>query len=984
VSRFVATAEIRLAVRGREGEVLDALAIDWRIGRPHIDCPYPMHGGKNDWRWDAQKSRAFCTCITRSDSIFDVVMKVKGLDFERAKISIAELLGRNDLIRERGGNRRQATDAASLLNAPAEDRDDTLPIAYLAHRLGVAPDAVPVPRTPIAGLKALGYYDPPPQGSKAKPKLVGEFPTAVFGTVAADGRTHAHRIYLAPRGVGKANLGTDPTGRARNPKKSARVIGNDNTAGRSVVWGDPAIAPHIILAEGIETGAAIALAMQAEITANEIAVAAAITAGGVEAFIPYPATARITIGTDRDEGEKDGKPGSRRGERAARACGIRHHEQLTIDIALPGAPGESVDWLDVLLRDRIDAVRAGLQRAAPFVPSQEELDAAARCQSCATELEETARQYPLPPMDTLTLRYAHTAKGQVKIHKVLETREGEVLIPVATPLGIPARLRFIDQGEAYGLRCVVQGMNRQPQIIDLERGALPRMAATEIRSRLFTAGLRTEADGEMVAVQILKAADPEREIIALRRPGWHEGHEVTGCPDPIFITPSSLVIGAPDGLDVELAMSAWIAPHVAESGTLDGWSNAIRSAVSVKKCPHWTIGAAGGFAGTIVDLTGLDSCGINFSGLSSTGKTLAQRLAVSAWSSPDIRRRGSLHQSAGTTEYFLEDLADRSKGTVLSLDELALVPGKIVGKMIYVLAGGVGRGRMAPDASARDRHSWQTFIMLSCECSLEEKIHSDGGQWHAGMAVRITDIDVTGVDRNVVQITLRAIDGIKRHYGHAGPAFVRALIERGYHRKAPELRERVLRAASELAGQGASGASIRAATPLAVLLVAGSLAKTFGLLPSETAITESIHWAWNRFSQSSDAAPLDPEKQAIDNILIWISERWEVTIKPVNTRSRNNREAVAWFDAKAVYITKGRLREAAGNTLKESQIAAILSQRGLLVEKPKPDRYCVEWIPKIGRIPAYALSRDFFGRQEQMPKPDNRGPGHPPHRASGR
>jgi len=67
VSRFVATVAISFAVRGREGDVLDAVGIEWRSGRPHIDCPYPTHGGKNDWRWDEKKSRAFCTCITKSD-----------------------------------------------------------------------------------------------------------------------------------------------------------------------------------------------------------------------------------------------------------------------------------------------------------------------------------------------------------------------------------------------------------------------------------------------------------------------------------------------------------------------------------------------------------------------------------------------------------------------------------------------------------------------------------------------------------------------------------------------------------------------------------------------------------------------------------------------------------------------------------------------------------------------------------------------------
>jgi len=625
-----------------------------------------MHGGRDDWRWDPQKSRAFCTCITRSDSIFDVVMKVKGLEFEGAKISIAELLGRNDLIREGGGNRRQTTDAASLLNAPADNRDDTLPIAYLAHRLGVAPDAVPVPRTPIAGLKALGYYDPPPQGSKAKPKLVGEFACAVFGSVAADGRTHAHRIYVAPSGRGKADLGISPAGKPRDAKKSARVVGDVNTAGYSVLWGDPAIAGHVVVSEGIETGAAIALAMQVKITANQMAVAAAITGGGVEAFVPYPATTHVIIAADRDEGEKNGKRGSRRGERAARTFGIRHYEQIKVGIALPGVPGESVDWLDVLLSEGVDAVRRAILEALPFTPTRAELDAAVERQSRAAELQDVARQYPLPAMDTLTLRYEHTARGRVKIHKVIKSKDEEASVPIATPLGVPARLRFVDQCDAYGLRCVVQGMDGQPQIIDFNRAALPKMAATDIRSLLFAAGLRTEADGEIVVVQILKAADPDHEIVAVQRPGWH----FNIAEHPIFMTPKGEAIGASDEFDLELAVGARIPRDSAEAGTLEGWQDATATALAVKKCPHWTIGVLAGFAGPLVDLTELDTCGVNLSGVSSVGKTLAQRLAVSVWSSPDIRRPGLFH-SARTTDNAIEVIAHRAYGTVLALDELA-------------------------------------------------------------------------------------------------------------------------------------------------------------------------------------------------------------------------------------------------------------------------------------------------------------------------
>src|SRR5215472_2761770 len=96
-------------------------------------------------------------------------------------------------------------------------------------------------------------------------------------------------------------------------------------------------------------------------------------------------------------------------------------------------------------------------------------------QSRAAELQDVARQYPLPAMDTLTLRYEHTARGRVKIHKVIKSKDEEASVPIATPLGVPARLRFVDQCDAYGLRCVVQGMDGQPQIIDFNRAALPKM-----------------------------------------------------------------------------------------------------------------------------------------------------------------------------------------------------------------------------------------------------------------------------------------------------------------------------------------------------------------------------------------------------------------------------------------------------------------------------------------------------------------------------
>jgi hypothetical protein len=135
-NRHVSTPAIQTVVKGREPEILRRLEIGWEGGNPHIHCPYPSHGDKNpSWRWDEQKARAFCTCIEKSHSIFDVVMAVKGIEFAAAKVLVAQLIGREDLIRQSRGKEDgyQATDADSLLNPAAEHRDDDLAIKYLAY-----------------------------------------------------------------------------------------------------------------------------------------------------------------------------------------------------------------------------------------------------------------------------------------------------------------------------------------------------------------------------------------------------------------------------------------------------------------------------------------------------------------------------------------------------------------------------------------------------------------------------------------------------------------------------------------------------------------------------------------------------------------------------------------------------------------------------------------------------------------------------------
>jgi putative DNA primase/helicase len=221
-----------------------------------------------------------------------------------------------------------------------------------------------------------------------------------------------------------------------------------------------------------------------------------------------------------------------------------------------------------------------------------------------------------------------------------------ILTPIATPFGVSARLRYADQQDAYGLRCVVQDMDGRSRAVDFDRAEFAKLNSSEIKAKLFAVGLRIQSDGEKIALDVLKAADPQREIIVVPRPGWQE---IAGHPHPVFICPGGEIIGAPEDLLLELAASSRLESSVALAGEMAGWRSAVEAALSVGGCPHWILGICAGFAEVLVSLIGVDTCGVNLSGQSSSGKSTAQRLAVSAWSTPDIRRPGLPDQRARRT-----------------------------------------------------------------------------------------------------------------------------------------------------------------------------------------------------------------------------------------------------------------------------------------------------------------------------------------------
>jgi hypothetical protein len=103
--------------------------------------------------------------------------------------------------------------------------------------------------------------------------------------------------------------------------------------------------------------------------------------------------------------------------------------------------------------------------------------------------------YPLLFIEGMRLQYRRTGDGRIAIYKFagIDQDGSERWERKCTPIGVAAQLRMAESENAYGLRVVIEDMDGQPHALDFDRADLARMAAVDIRTRFFAAGLRSRS-----------------------------------------------------------------------------------------------------------------------------------------------------------------------------------------------------------------------------------------------------------------------------------------------------------------------------------------------------------------------------------------------------------------------------------------------------------------------------------------------------------
>lgn len=177
---------------------------------------------------------------------------------------------------------------------------------------------------------------------------------------------------------------------------------------------------------------------------------------------------------------------------------------------------------------------------------------------------------------------------------------------------------------------------------------------------------------------------------------------------------------------------------------------------------------AASFASTLVEICGCLPFFVHlWSSDSGTGKTVALMVAASVWANPVI---GAYIQTFNSTVVGREKMAAFCNSLPLCIDELQL--GKDSrGKQqfdVYALAEGVGRTRGTKTGGVEKTATWRNCILTTGETP----ITSMGAG--AGAFNRVIDVECKAGE-DVVKGGQKIVGIIKKHYGHAGKAFVERL-----------------------------------------------------------------------------------------------------------------------------------------------------------------------------------------------------------------
>lgn len=278
------------------------------------------------------------------------------------------------------------------------------------------------------------------------------------------------------------------------------------------------------------------------------------------------------------------------------------------------------------------------------------------------------------------------------------------------------------------------------------------------------------------------------------------------------------------------------------AGTLDAWRAAVNKLAGL---PFPVITLFASFASPLLEILGCPNFIVSLDGVTSQGKTTAQRIAASVWGDPDEARPGSTVRTWDSTTVNFERVAGLLRNLPIVLDDTKRVKrlAEIAG-FLYSLAQGKGRGRGTVGGLAHTQ-TWRTVLISSGEAPITS-FTEDGG-------VKMRVLSLWGAPFKTGAALVDQLNlAVNFNFGHAGPAFISAILRR--RDEWPEWRARYEDFARDYTTRANTEKASRLAKYAAAVRLAGELAiETLGLDFEKTA--DPFAECWTEIAgQADDAA----------------------------------------------------------------------------------------------------------------------------------
>ena len=450
-----------------------------------------------------------------------------------------------------------------------------------------------------------------------------------------------------------------------------------------------------------------------------------------------------------------------------------------------------------------------------------------------------------------------------------------------------------------------------------------------------------------------------KRALCVDRLGWH-GEQ--------YILPDGAIGSDGKQLIVYQAAHA-INSTIAQQGTLEQWRDELCKKLAEQSRFVFSIACA--FAGQLLALLDDDGGGFHLLGSSSMGKSLSLKLAASVWGKPD-----SYTKTWRSTDNALEGTASEHNDSFLPLDEISECDPKVVGKAVYMLANGQGKGRSTTTGHNRTAKTWRIIFLSNGEESLQNFMAQAGQKTNAGIEVRVAHIDADAgkglktFDSLVLADTGAAqADKIKElsqaYYGVAGIAWLEHITsdKAATTATARQFVSDFMSNYSDLAPQ-----AYRVAKRFAIVAAAGEMATLAGITGWQSGqATTAVMTCLDNWLDNYGRDGEHEQRQIIEHIKAFIEQHGSSRFQPCHIHMHQdfetkitNRAGYHNYDTGEYYFSTSTFDEVC-SPFNKSKVLQVLDEARLLNVTESDRKTCRVSLPfKKNRTRVYAIKNDIL------------------------